>query len=614
MFITEKDNFEEEENSTSSNNENEFKELDNEIEKVIRGDTSYEDEKIINNDAELNNSSNTSQNSSKYNNNLKTNINNNKIVNNHDLNVNDTNKKNNSNIQYNDKSSKSIKNIKNLINVSQKSVVTPMMNSENKLLNEKNNNFLNNYSNYLINNKQNNFQMKYDIANNNNSFQNLQHINLNLNNYKNNNLNISSNTNNNNLQECLSMNNKNPNGYINYQNNINNINNINNNNFNFLNNNNINNNLLLSNMNYYFYISQLKEKALCNNMPNNMVIYNQFLNQNNNLQFNNTNINNNINSNDTEKLIHLFNIGNNLIINGFEYNINNNNLSHNIQINTKEQKRIFPFNYGNNLNNLNNTNINNNNIINNTNNINNINNINNTNDEIICKLLDNHINSDLSKNIKKKINNNNIEKNHNNSNKRKIFNPLPDSEKEKNIINLMDILQCRDLRTTLMIKNIPNKYTISSFLKEINNYFKNTYDIFYLPIDYINKCNLGFAFINFVEPFHIILFYDLYYGKKWKKFNSDKICELLYAKFQGRKELISHFEKGKVLSFESEEKRPLILPKPNPLPKIYLPIYYLDLFLKLYPYMSHKIKIINNNKNDKSEPKIFSINGNFHNY
>ena len=81
-----------------------------------------------------------------------------------------------------------------------------------------------------------------------------------------------------------------------------------------------------------------------------------------------------------------------------------------------------------------------------------------------------------------------------------------------------------------MIKNIPNKYTISSFLAEINVNFKNTYDIFYLPIDYVNKCNLGFAFINFVEPFHIILFYELYRGKKWKKFNSDKICELLYRR------------------------------------------------------------------------------------
>ena len=125
----------------------------------------------------------------------------------------------------------------------------------------------------------------------------------------------------------------------------------------------------------------------------------------------------------------------------------------------------------------------------------------------------------------------------------------------------MHIFQCKDLRTTLMIKNIPNKYTITSFLEEINENFKNTYDIFYLPIDYINKCNLGFAFINFVEPFHIILFYELYRGKKWKKFNSEKKCELLYAKYQGRKELIAHFEKGKVLTFDSEDKRPLILPE-----------------------------------------------------
>ena len=234
----------------------------------------------------------------------------------------------------------------------------------------------------------------------------------------------------------------------------------------------------------------------------------------------------------------------------------------------------------------------------------------------------NNINTNLNNNFNKGINNNNInqindninykpEKKGKNSNKRKIFYPLPDSEKEKNIINLMDIFQCKDLRTTLMIKNIPNKYTISSFLEEINGNFKETYDIFYLPIDYVNKCNLGFAFINFVEPLHIILFYELYKGKKWKKFNSEKICELLYAKFQGKKQLISHFEKGKVLSFESEDKRPLILTVPRILPKINLPLYYLDLFQKLYHYVYYKIRNISSNKNNTAL-KVFSINGNFH--
>ena len=157
-----------------------------------------------------------------------------------------------------------------------------------------------------------------------------------------------------------------------------------------------------------------------------------------------------------------------------------------------------------------------------------------------------------------------------------------------------------------MIKNIPNKYTISSFLEEINVNFKYTYDIFYLPIDYVNKCNLGFAFINFVEPFHLILFYELYLGKKWKKFNSDKICELLYAKFQGRKDLIAHFEKGKVLSMESEEKRPLIMDTPNPLPNINLPLYYLDLFIKLYPNISYEIRDSENNRNNNGNKNIYS--------
>ena len=99
-------------------------------------------------------------------------------------------------------------------------------------------------------------------------------------------------------------------------------------------------------------------------------------------------------------------------------------------------------------------------------------------------------------------------------------------------------------------------------------------------------------------------------GKKWKKFNSDKICELLYAKFQGRKELIAHFEKGKVLTFETEDKRPLILPVPHQFPKINLPFYYLDLFIKLYPCISYKIK--NNNDKNNLFSKFFTINGSFH--
>ena len=54
---------------------------------------------------------------------------------------------------------------------------------------------------------------------------------------------------------------------------------------------------------------------------------------------------------------------------------------------------------------------------------------------------------------------------------------------------------------------------------------------------------------------HILLFFDILNGKKWKKFKSDKvikyiikICELAYAKLQGKKELLLHFEKSSIMT------------------------------------------------------------------
>jgi hypothetical protein len=79
-----------------------------------------------------------------------------------------------------------------------------------------------------------------------------------------------------------------------------------------------------------------------------------------------------------------------------------------------------------------------------------------------------------------------------------------------------------------MIRNIPNKYKISMFMEELDIDFKDKYDLLYLPIDYNNHCNLGFAFINFVDPLHIVQFYDTYKGKKWKRFNSEKVKLLIF--------------------------------------------------------------------------------------
>ncbi|KAK4398200.1 protein MEI2-like 2 [Sesamum angolense] len=75
-------------------------------------------------------------------------------------------------------------------------------------------------------------------------------------------------------------------------------------------------------------------------------------------------------------------------------------------------------------------------------------------------------------------------------------------------LDLDKIINSEDVRTTLMIKNIPNKYTSKMLLAAIDETHKGTYDFLYLPIDFKNKCNVGYAFINMVAPSHIITFYE----------------------------------------------------------------------------------------------------------
>ena len=92
-----------------------------------------------------------------------------------------------------------------------------------------------------------------------------------------------------------------------------------------------------------------------------------------------------------------------------------------------------------------------------------------------------------------------------------------------------------DRRTTLMIKNIPNKYTQRMLLNTIDENFRGTYDFFYLPIDFKNKCNVGYAFINMVQPGYIVPFVQKFDHKKWDKFNSEKVCQISYARIQVRR-------------------------------------------------------------------------------
>jgi hypothetical protein len=64
------------------------------------------------------------------------------------------------------------------------------------------------------------------------------------------------------------------------------------------------------------------------------------------------------------------------------------------------------------------------------------------------------------------------------------------------------------LKTTVMLRNIPNKYTRRMLLDRlIEGGFEGTFDFLYLPIDVRNLCNMGYAFVNFFNP-AVVVQYD----------------------------------------------------------------------------------------------------------
>jgi hypothetical protein len=125
------------------------------------------------------------------------------------------------------------------------------------------------------------------------------------------------------------------------------------------------------------------------------------------------------------------------------------------------------------------------------------------------------------------------------------------------------ILRGEDTRTTLMIKNIPNKYTSKMLLAAIDEQFRGTYDFIYLPIDFKNKCNVGYSFINMIDPLHIVPFFQAFNGKKWEKFNSEKVASLAYARIQGKAALIAHFQNSSLMN-EDKRCRPIIFHSEGP--------------------------------------------------
>jgi hypothetical protein len=78
-----------------------------------------------------------------------------------------------------------------------------------------------------------------------------------------------------------------------------------------------------------------------------------------------------------------------------------------------------------------------------------------------------------------------------------------------------------------------------------------------LPIDFKNRCNRGYAFINFIDASDIAPFFQQYSSKAWQNFNSDKVCAITYARMQGKAAMVKRFENSALMD-KDDSYRPLV--------------------------------------------------------
>ncbi|CAL9089088.1 unnamed protein product [Musa acuminata var. zebrina] len=125
-----------------------------------------------------------------------------------------------------------------------------------------------------------------------------------------------------------------------------------------------------------------------------------------------------------------------------------------------------------------------------------------------------------------------------------------------------------DGKTTVMIKNLPNKFTKEKLLGildkhcyEENHKLSNDgaeklsesgggemssaafseFDFLYLPIDFTTGSNMGYAFVNFTSAVAAWRLYNFLHNYDWKFHGSRKICEVTYARIQGLPALQKQF-------------------------------------------------------------------------
>lgn len=115
--------------------------------------------------------------------------------------------------------------------------------------------------------------------------------------------------------------------------------------------------------------------------------------------------------------------------------------------------------------------------------------------------------------------------------------------------------------TTIMLRNLPNRYSQQLLLELLDQQgFPCKYDFVYLPMDFRNGVNLGYAFVNLHTHQDALRAIEIFQGFGNWDFDSAKVCEVSWAHpHQGLAEHVERYRNSPVMHPSTpEEYKPMI--------------------------------------------------------
>lgn len=129
-------------------------------------------------------------------------------------------------------------------------------------------------------------------------------------------------------------------------------------------------------------------------------------------------------------------------------------------------------------------------------------------------------------------------------------------------VNLQEQHEGQQEITTLMIRNIPNRYSQRDLIAELEDLgFGGKFNFLYIPLDKGTMANVGYAFVNFIDKEWAKNCMDAFHDYRFKRHRktSGKIASVSAAHLQGLEANLAHYERAVVNTAKLKQRRPVVI-------------------------------------------------------